>query len=398
MVKEWENVTLGKIGSFEKGAGISRAESNSGKINAVRYGELYTSHNNYIRSYYSHISKEVSEHSHRVQYGDILFACSGETKKDIAKCATIIDKTEVYAGGDIIVLSPYVKTDPIFMGYLLNTPFVISQRAQKAQGDAVVHISIDSIKSIEIKIPEYEEQCKIAETLYDIDELIINLEKLIAKKEAIKQGTMQELLTGKRRLPEFDGEWKPVYLGEYCKMFAGGTPNSKVNLYYGGDIPWVSISDISVSGKYIDDTEKHLTDEGLNNSSARIYPPNSLLFAMYASIGKCCIAKSEVASSQAILGIFDFENIELEFLYYYLCFNQKKYIEMGQTGTQSNLSKKIVEKIEINKPSVKEQAAIASVLSDMDCEIDALKSKLTKAKNIKQGMMNELLTGKIRLV
>lgn len=159
----WKTVTLSQIGSFQKGSGISRAESNSGVLPAVRYGELYTVHNNYVRTYTSHISREVANKALRVHYGDILFACSGETKEDIAKCVAIIDNSEVYAGGDIIVLSPTTEVHPIFLGFILNTPNVIQQRAQKAQGDAIVHISTDSIKSIEITMPEYAEQAKIAE-------------------------------------------------------------------------------------------------------------------------------------------------------------------------------------------------------------------------------------------
>ena len=210
----WKSVTLSQIGTFQKGSGISRAESNSGVLPAVRYGELYTVHNNYVRTYTSHISREVANKALRVHYGDVLFACSGETKEDIAKCAAIIDNSEVYAGGDIIVLSPTTEVDPIFLGFILNTPNVIQQRAQKAQGDAIVHISADSIKSIEITVPEYAEQVKIAKVLSDIDTLIVNLEKLIAKKKAIKQGAMQELLTGKRRLPGFDGEWCDLEIGK----------------------------------------------------------------------------------------------------------------------------------------------------------------------------------------
>ena len=218
----WKSVTLSQIGTFQKGSGISRAESNSGVLPAVRYGELYTVHNNYVRTYTSHISREVANKALRVHYGDVLFACSGETKEDIAKCAAIIDNSEVYAGGDIIVLSPTTEVDPIFLGFILNTPNVIQQRAQKAQGDAIVHISADSIKSIEITVPEYAEQVKIAKVLSDIDTLIVNMEKLIAKKKAIKQGAMQELLTGKRRLPGYEATtWTEYRLDQICKLING---------------------------------------------------------------------------------------------------------------------------------------------------------------------------------
>jgi type I restriction enzyme S subunit len=254
------------------------------------------------------------------------------------------------------------------------------------------------LSAIELPVPPKPEQKAIAEALSDIDTLIVNLEKLTVKKKAIKQGAMQELLTGKRRLPGFDGEWKVCALEELCDMFSGGTPNSRIGSYYGGDIPWVSISDISVSGKYLINTEKKLTRDGLENSSARLYPAKTLLFAMYASIGKCCIANQSVSSSQAILGIYNFRNVTCQFLYYYLSFNQKTFVEMGQTGTQSNLSKKIVQKIPVFLPELNEQIAIVNILSDMDDELNTLEENLKKYQMIKQGMMSELLTGNIWLV
>ena len=110
----WKSVTLSQIGTFQKGSGISRAESNSGVLPAVRYGELYTVHNNYVRTYTSHISREVANKALRVHYGDVLFACSGETKEDIAKCAAIIDNSEVYAGGDFLFGSIQFFSAPIF--------------------------------------------------------------------------------------------------------------------------------------------------------------------------------------------------------------------------------------------------------------------------------------------
>jgi type I restriction enzyme S subunit len=265
------------------------------------------------------------------------------------------------------------------------------------QGGSRNALTKGMVANFQVPIPPLAEQKAIAEALSDVDALIAAQEELIEKKRAIKQGAMQELLTGKKRLPGFGGKWIEKRLGDCATMFAGGTPSSKIEGYYGGDIPWVSISDISIAGKYIERTAETLSDAGLNNSSAKWYPPNALLFAMYASIGKCCIAKERMTSSQAILGIYDLIDIDVEFLYYLLTFRNDEFLMMGQTGTQSNLSKAIVEEIVINTPSLAEQKAIAEVLSDMDAEIEALEAKRAKYESIKQGMMQELLTGRTRL-
>ena len=197
---EWSDYLLGDLGVFIKGSGISRAESNSGRIPAVRYGELYTAHQNYVTHFVSHISKEVAAKAKQVYKGDILFAASGETKTEIGKCAAIIDDQTVYAGGDILIFRPHEPHNPVFMGTLLNTAEVCRQRAEKGQGDAVVHIHADSLGSIKIKMPEIKEQDAIAEILLGMDKEIEILEKKLEKYRQIKQGMMQQLLTGKIRL------------------------------------------------------------------------------------------------------------------------------------------------------------------------------------------------------
>ena len=192
--------------------------------------------------------------------------------------------------------------------------------------------------------------------------------------------------------------WLTKELGQLVTMFSGGTPPSREASYYGGGIPWVSIGDITVAGKWIRTTEKTLSASGFNACSARMYPPMSLLFAMYASIGKCCISKDAVCSSQAILGLYDFRGVDIEYLFQNLSLREDEFAAMGQTGTQSNLSKQIVSKIKVRMPKdVAEQQAIAKVLGDMDAEITKLEAKREKLIGIKKGMMSDLLTGKVRL-
>lgn len=197
---EWQHYQLCDLGEFLKGSGISRAESNTGKIPAVRYGELYTHHHNYVVDYISRISKDVAVKAKQVYKGDILFAASGETKEEIGKCAAVISQETIYAGGDILIFRPSVDLNPIFMGTLLNTADVCRQRAEKGQGDAVVHIHADALGRIKIRIPEITEQDAIADTLFEMDKDIKLLEQKLGKYRQVKQGMMQQLLTGKIRL------------------------------------------------------------------------------------------------------------------------------------------------------------------------------------------------------
>lgn len=393
----WKSVTLSQIGTFQKGSGISRAESNSGVLPAVRYGELYTVHNNYVRTYTSHISRKVANKALRVHYGDVLFACSGETKEDIAKCAAIIDNSEVYAGGDIIVLSPTTEVDPIFLGFILNTPNVIQQRAQKAQGDAIVHISADSIKSIEITVPEYAEQVKIAKVLYDIDTLIVNLEKLITKKKAIKQGAMQELLTGKRRLSGFDGEWVELEIGTSGHLLRESIdPQTHPNVMF---------SEYSMPA--FDDGQVAVKKYGADMHSNRTVIYGTVLLFNKLNVRQKRIWLVNATENNAVCSSeflpYCSEIIDLRLLQQLLSTEKVTTDFIGMSTGTSNSQKRITPKnfldYTVYVPSnINEQEAIANILVDMDSEITQLQQTLVKYQLVKQGMMSELLTGRIRLI
>ena len=196
---EWEVKQLGQLGEFIKGSGIRKDEAASGDLAAVRYGEIYTIHHNVVRECRSRISKEVASTAIRLKEGDLLFAGSGETKAEIGKCAAFTDAIEAYAGGDIIIL----RTNgvcPFFMGYLCNQPAVQRSKASKGQGDAVVHINAAALGSIEVAVPSLAEQTAIAQVLSDMDAELAVLEARREKTRQLKQGMMQELLTGRTRL------------------------------------------------------------------------------------------------------------------------------------------------------------------------------------------------------
>ncbi len=196
----WTNSRLNKLGSFSKGKGIRKDQATSGSIPCVRYGELYTVHQDVVHNFYSRVSPEVAAESKKVRAGDILFAGSGETKEEIGNCAAVIEDRDIYAGGDIVIFSPQAS-DSRFLGYPLNTAPVRKQKASKGQGDAVVHISASALGAIEIQIPPtLEEQRKVAEILSDVDDEILALEARSTKTSLLKAGMMQELLSGRIRL------------------------------------------------------------------------------------------------------------------------------------------------------------------------------------------------------
>ncbi len=198
--EDWEVKKVSEFGSFCKGSCISREESNTGELPAVRYGELYTTHNDYIKTFESHISNEVASKSKRLMHGDLLFTCSGETKEDIGKCVAFLGDEEAYAGGDLLILSPNINIDSLFYGFLLNTNIAVKQKSSMAQGDAVVHISAESIGKVLVPFPPKEEQTAIANVLSSMDKEIETLNTKLEKYRNLKTAIMQQLLTGKIRL------------------------------------------------------------------------------------------------------------------------------------------------------------------------------------------------------
>ena len=179
---------------------MSRAEAQTGALPCIRYGELYTVHADCIREFHSWISPEVAKGATRLRTGDVVFAASGETKEDIGRSAAFVGAEEAYAGGDILVLRQD-EALPLFLGYAVNAHAVARQKASLGQGDAVVHIGIAALSRITVDLPPLHEQRAIATVLADMDEEIEALEQRVEKLRAVKRGMMQQLLTGRIRLP-----------------------------------------------------------------------------------------------------------------------------------------------------------------------------------------------------
>jgi len=195
----WTTKRLGEIGDFAKGKGIPKKDTVESGIPCVRYAELYTHHRDIIRDFVSFIPESVAESARQLKKGDVLFAGSGETKEEIGMCAAYLSDEEAYAGGDIVILSPK-SGDPRFLGYALNAPEAVEQKSSMAQGDAIVHLYARHLSELKISLPPEAEQRAIATILSDMDAEIEALQARRDKTQAIKQGMMQELLTGRTRL------------------------------------------------------------------------------------------------------------------------------------------------------------------------------------------------------
>ncbi|SHM54698.1 restriction endonuclease subunit S [Flavobacterium xanthum] len=388
--EDWEVKSLGEIGKFSKGQGIRKDDAQSGDIPCVRYGELYTRHNDYVKQFYSFISRDISLTSRKLKYGDILFAGSGETKEDIGKNVAFVNDFEAYAGGDIVILSP-INQSPLYLGFLLNAPFIQKQKASKGQGDAVVHISASQLQYISIPIPTIAEQTAIATALSDADGLITALEKLIAKKRDIKQGAMQELLKPKEG-------WEVKKLGEVCDVIIGLTysPNDV------RDHGTLVLRSSNIQNNKLAFENNVFVEMDLPQRV--IVKENDILVCVRNGskqlIGKCALIdkKNEGQAFGAFMSII--RSQYNKYIYHYFLSNYIQIqIDENMGATINQLTNATLKSFDIYFPqSPEEQTRIATILSDMDAELTALEAKLEKYKKIKLGMMQELLTGRIRLI
>ena len=265
-------------------------------------------------------------------------------------------------------------------------------------------LNLTIIKNFPCAFPKLQEQNRIAEALSDVDSMISSLEKLIAKKKAVKQGTMQELLTGKKRLPGFTGEWVSGKWKDVLGCFSSGaTPYRGNSEFYKGTIKWVSSGELNYN--YITDTLEHISYDAQTITNLTLHPAGTFLMAITGleaagTRGSCAILGTAATTNQSCMAIYGTEKMSTEYLFHYYVQNGDELaIQYCQGTKQQSYTAAIVKELPIYYPEdVAEQNVIASILSDMDKEIETLEQKLAKNRQIKQGMMQQLLTGKIRLV
>ena len=390
--EDWDVQTLSEIGQCLIGLTYSPENVTSDGLLVLRASNIGNNGLQFEDNVF--VEMEVPEKL-IVLNGDLLICARSGSRSLIGKCA-LIDK---YAVGMTFgaFMSIFRSPDNRFVLYCFQSE-IVKKQIHEHLGATINQITNKSLKSFLIPCPTLEERGAIATVLSDADGLIKALDALIEKKRAFMQAAMQQLLTGKKRLPGFEGEWETKRLGELTTSKSGGTPPTSISRFYNGGIPWISITDMTGVGKWISITDRTLSQEGLDRINVQLWPPKTVFYAMYASIGECCIGSVELSSSQAILGIQTKSSLDSEYLYYHLVFRKDDARKMAQRGTQANLNAEIVRNFQIPLPTIQEQHAIATVLSDMDAEITALERRRDKAEQIKQAMMQELLTGRTRLI
>jgi type I restriction enzyme S subunit len=334
--------------------------------------------------------------------GDILVSCSGNGLGRVAIVPVGLHCVLVRSAA-LIKAEPR-KASSSFLHHWLRGRHAQNQIANGLSRAAQPNLFLGSIQQIRAPLPPtLLEQEAIAGALSDADAWIESLEQLIAKKRQIKQGAMQELLTGKRRLPGFSGKWVKTTLGELGRWSGGMTPSMANSKYWdGGNFPWVSSGD--VKSVKLNDTTQHITTTAIRESATTVMPAGGIIIVNRSGILRRYLPVSllmrDMAINQDIKGLILKPGLCSEFVLYFILHAGPEILAscMKAGTTVESIELSWLKRFAVQLPNMEEQTAIATVLSDMDTEIESLESKLAKAREIKQGMMQELLTGRIRLI
>lgn len=338
--------------------------------------------------------------AYKLVAGDIVFSRVGS----IDRSALVSSKQNgwLFSGRLLRLRGKSKFYCPELLIQIFKTPFFLDQVRAIAVGQTMPSLNTKILNEITVRIPELlSEQQSIAASLSDVDSLIDTLDLLVAKKRAMRQGAMQQLLTGKTRLPGFSGEWEEVLLGSpnVSTIKSGGTPSTAIGSFWNGNIPWVTPTDItSTVGKYLSSSARKITLDGLANCSAQMLPSGALLLCSRATVGEIRIATLPVSTNQGFKAVVAASGVSNEFLYYKLLTMKDQMLERSFGSTFLELPMREAAALPFLLPSYAEQQAIAEVLCNMDAEIDALVARREKTALIKTGMMQELLTGRTRLL
>lgn len=419
----WQEVPLGTLGAFFRGRGGTRADEDASGLPCIRYGDLYTHHDCIVRSFCSFISPTRASGYTPLQYGDVVFAGSGETPEDIARAAAFCGNTQAYAGADTIIFRPQSRLNHCFAGYAVNGVAANQYKSRMGQGSSVFHISAEALSRFRLRLPTSAEQVLIAEILTTIDDAIEQTKALIAKTQQIKSGLMQDLFT---RGVAANGQLRP--------------PRKEApHLYKESPLGWIPKEwDV-----------RSLRTCLLENPTNGIYKPAHLIGRGTLLVGQAaftpersvdfCLARRAVVSDEEVLryGIaahnillsrvfatvegvgqpslvpplpepavyesnmmrlrVDRDSISPRLLFEWLRSGRaRKWIEAGvNASNQASVNQGVLNPLPVPWQPRHEQERLEGIIEEHDEKHAAERATLGKMQNLRRGLMEDLLTGRV---
>lgn len=378
----WKNKTLGDLGRVEMCRRIFKEQTQpSGEIPFFKIGTFGQEPDAFISS---ELFEEYRQKYPYPKQGDILISAAGT----IGRTVEFTGENAYFQDSNIV----WLRFDE---SQITSTFLNITYQNIKwdLEGSTIKRLYNSDLLSAEITVPSLPEQTHLGLFFSHLDSQIAESRAVLEKSRQLKKAMLAKMFpTNGEKIPEirfkgFEGEWEYRKLGEVASSYSGGTPSVGNSKFYGGNIPFIRSGEIHSSK-----TELFLTQEGLENSSAKLVKQGDILYALYgATSGEVERSKINGAINQAILAIIPNENYDAEFISQWLKNNKENIVNLYLQGGQGNLSGEIVKKIEISFPTKKEQTAIGNFFRQLDETIALQTAEVEKLNQLKKGLLAAML-------
>ena len=399
----WETVLLGDLFVFKNGLNKAKRFFGSGTP-IVNYMDVFERPGLRLGDLSGRVSLTPEEiRNFKVQKGDVFFTRTSETVEDIGVASVMLyEPHDTVFSGFVLRARPCDgRLNDNYKQYCFANRVVRSQIISNATYTTRALTNGRILSTVWIAVPPIPEQRAIAEALSDVDGLLNALEALITKKQVIKQATMQQLLTGKTRLPGFSGAWERGILADFGVFQSGSGFPLAFQGHQSGNYPFFKVSDLSGEGNqlFMNRANHYISESVRRKLGAIRFKPESIVFAKIGAaifLERKRLLSQESCLDNNMMAFTLTNDFACPRFFYYIFLR----IELGKLVSATALpalSGRHIGAVSISIPPLAEQRAIASVLSDMDAEIAGLEQRRDKTRAIKQGMMQQLLTGRVRL-
>lgn len=330
--------------------------------------------------------------SYQIKKNDILIAMSGATTGKIG----LYDTEEIsYLNQRVGLFRIENSNLRSYLFYFLSTQ--IEKNLELSLGAAQPNLSTEQINNIELPLPPLEEQKRIVAKL---DNLFAKIDKAIAlhqknceEADIFMASVLNDVFV------ELEEKYEKKILGNLTKTTSGGTPSRNQKSYWNGTIGWLKSGELNDG--YITEVEEYITEEGLNKSSAKLFPKGTLLIAMYgATVGRLGILKIKTTTNQAICGILnDKKEFETLYMFYFLKKSREKMIKDSFGGAQPNISQTYIKELEIPLPPLPTQQKVVSYLDEISNKMEKIKQiqkeKMQSLKELKASILDKAFKGEL---
>ena len=418
----WEVLQIGRIGNLSKCNGGTKADEVSEGVPCIRYGDLYTYHTCFIQQSRSYVSTERASDYTSIEFGDILFAASGETIDEIGKSAVNLIDTHACCGGDIIRLRPTANVNSRFMGYATDSSVATIQKGRMGRGITVMHVYGDELKYLALAVPFPSEQHAIATYLErettKIDALIAEKKRLIELLKEKRTALITRAVTkgldpdatmknsGVEWLGEIPKHWEMKRVAELALTLQTGPFGSQLHAadYITGEIPVINPANL-ISGILVPDSERTVDEQTANRLGIHKLLQGDILFARRGDVGRCGLVGKQQEGWLCGTGCLRMRpcsrSAESSYLLYLLSTQGVgDWLRNESVGsTMQNLNTSIIGRIPAAIPGLAEQRRISEFLDRETTKIDTLVAKVREAidrlKELRIALISAAVTGKI---